>query len=41
MLFCTPYAVTQNTMPLDDAYRNIPIVRDFYDGYFELMGVDP
>ena len=27
--------------PLHEAYMNIPIVHDFYDGYFELMGVNP
>ena len=27
--------------PLHEAYVNIPIVRVFYDGYFELMGVNP
>ena len=27
--------------PLHEAYKNIPFVHDFYDGYFALIGVDP
>ena len=27
--------------PLEMAYKNSLIVRDFYDGYFALIGVDP
>ena len=27
--------------PLHEAYMNVEIVHDFYDSYFELMGVKP